>query len=83
VLGRRARRRGDLPPVRHGFTHFDLDIHPALLELDATPDRVMDGGEWLWYNPRSPHEIGLPAVVARLLDPDADHVTLQNAGGSQ
>ena len=43
----------------------------------------MDGDDWLWYNPRSPNEIGLPAVVARLLDRDADHFELQQAGGSQ
>jgi A/G-specific adenine glycosylase len=83
VLGGRARRRGGLPRVRHGFTHFDLEIQPQLLELETAPGRVMDGDDWLWYNPRSPNEIGLPAVVARLLDRDADHFELQQAGGSQ
>lgn len=63
-----ARLRSDLSPLRHGFTHFELDILPRMLDLEALPERVMDAGDWLWYNPRSPQQIGLPAVVDRLLD---------------
>lgn len=51
--------------VVHGFTHFELDIHPVLVRVD---DRaVMEGDGWLWYNRRDPAEVGLAAPVARLL----------------
>lgn len=52
-----------LPPVDHAFTHFDLRIQPVLC---AAPDGWR--GEGLWYNPRRPARIGLPAPVASLLD---------------
>jgi A/G-specific adenine glycosylase len=52
-----------LGPVDHAFTHFDLRIRPLLC---AAPPDWRSGG--LWYNPRRPVRIGLPAPVASLLD---------------
>ncbi len=62
-----------LPPVKHSFTHFDLDILPlpATLAPTATQtgNQVMDVGQHLWYNPHLPAaRIGLPAAVNRILD---------------
>jgi A/G-specific adenine glycosylase len=65
-LGVRPDRTHALAPVRHGFTHFELEIRPLCLTLDGTRC-VMAGEGWLWYNPRSPARIGLAAVVERLL----------------
>lgn len=62
----------ELPPVDHAFTHFDLRIQPLLL---AAPREW--SGEGLWYNPRDPARIGLPAPVASLLD--AFHEILENS----
>ena len=60
-----------LPAIDHAFTHFDLRIQPLLA---AAPDSwqpltgVRDGeGAGLWYNPREPARVGLPAPVASLL----------------
>jgi A/G-specific adenine glycosylase len=55
-----------LAPLRHGFTHFELEIRPLRLEVDGARC-AMAGDGWLWYNPRSPARIGLAAVVGRLL----------------
>ena len=53
------------PSLLHGFTHFELDIHPVLVRVD---DRaVMEGDGWLWYNRRDPAQVGLAAPVAKLL----------------
>lgn len=55
-----------LPVVRHGFTHFDLDITPVQVDI-APAARAMEGERWLWYNVRRPAQVGLAAPVARLL----------------
>lgn len=80
VLACGARPRSDLAPVKHGFTHFELDILPRVLDLEAPPGRVMDADDWLWYNPRAPHQIGLPAVVDRLLASDTAALMRQSGG---
>ena len=63
-----------LEPVRHGFTHLELEIQPVWLRIadggdgaDGAAAGVMDGDGWLWYNLRSPSRVGLAAVVERLL----------------
>jgi A/G-specific adenine glycosylase len=55
------------PVLRHGFTHFDLDMTPLEVQLPAAPARLMDGNRWLWYNVRQPAQVGLAAPVSRLL----------------
>ena len=55
-----------LPPMWHSFTHFDLDILPLPATCTQTGDRIMDAGQYLWYNPLSPAQIGLPAAVKRI-----------------
>ena len=58
-----------LPPLQHGFTHFDLDITPLLVETEsgARATHAMEGAETLWYNPHDPAPLGLAAPVARLM----------------
>ncbi len=56
-----------LPPLTHSFTHFDLDIRPLPATLTQTATAVMDAGQYLWYNPLSPAQVGLPAAVKRIL----------------
>jgi A/G-specific adenine glycosylase len=55
-----------LPLLRHAFTHFELEITPLRARCPSAP-RVMDGSGTLWYNPREPAHIGLPAPIAALL----------------
>lgn len=56
-----------LPTVRHAFTHFDLEITPVQVHCQGAAAGIMDGGEMLWYNARSPERIGLPAPIAALI----------------
>jgi A/G-specific adenine glycosylase len=55
-----------LPSVHHAFTHFDLEIRPVRARCDALAG-VMEGAATLWYNPREPARVGLPAPIAALL----------------
>jgi A/G-specific adenine glycosylase len=52
--------------LRHGFTHFDLEITPIRAQCEGLAG-VMEGGDTLWYNARQPPRIGLPAPIATLL----------------
>jgi A/G-specific adenine glycosylase len=56
-----------LARIRHAFTHFELTITPLYLEC-GTPACVMDGADRVWYNPREPARLGLPAPVRALLE---------------
>jgi A/G-specific adenine glycosylase len=47
--------------VRHGFTHFDLELGVAVYAGDSAP--VMEGGEW-WPLDRL-EEAGLPTLFAK------------------
>lgn len=59
-----------LAPVRHGFTHFRLEIQPVLLEVNgnAGANRIMEGGSALWYKGASTNRLGIAAPVRRILD---------------
>jgi A/G-specific adenine glycosylase len=56
-----------LGDVEHAFTHFDLVITPLLAHC-AGPAGVMDDAQSVWYNPRDPGRIGLPAPIKTLLE---------------
>lgn len=53
------------PPLRHGFTHFDLVIRPLVARCAGSAG-VQDTDE-LWYNPRRPQGVGVPAPIRTLL----------------
>ena len=52
-----------LGPYAHAFTHFDLTLHPLLVNV-ALPHAIADGERFTWYDPAQPPRIGLakPAV---------------------
>ena len=56
-----------LAPLRHTFTHFDLDIEPWIVELPAGEGLAAEG-EVRWQELASIESVGLPAPVARLLE---------------
>ncbi len=64
VTGGRNRK---LPDLHHGFTHFDLTIHPRHIEVLPSSNRIMDAEQYLWYNPNQPQSVGLPAAISKLL----------------
>ena len=63
-----------LPPLRHTFTHFMLDIQPLLLSPATRPDAVPSTASWQPVDALD--AVGLPAPVRRIL------VALQPAPGA-
>jgi A/G-specific adenine glycosylase len=68
-LGIAVKPAGELGPLRHTFSHFRLDIHPALLSVDdrGAADAVKDSPDRQWYGTHGAERLGLAAPVTRLL----------------
>ena len=49
------------PMIRHGFTHFDLDVEPVYVQLSAKPPGLP--GRWIGLD----HRLGVSALAVRLL----------------
>jgi A/G-specific adenine glycosylase len=73
-LGSAVRSLEMLPPRRHTFSHFHLDIQPLVVRLASGPNRVADRGRELWIDASDPDGIGLPAPIRRLLAEAAERV---------
>ncbi len=59
----------ELAALRHTFSHFRLDIRPALVSIDnaGAVSAVKDGADRQWYQIDSAERLGLAAPVTRLL----------------
>ncbi|MEA5446119.1 A/G-specific adenine glycosylase [Gammaproteobacteria bacterium AB-CW1] len=53
--------------LRHGFSHFELEIQPIRLDLPSRPEIVADTNSE-WFPLDHPPEVGLAAPVSKLLD---------------
>ena len=53
--------------VRHGFTHFELEIRPQPVQLVGDGLAQVQGTELVWYKPGTEPARGLAAPVRRLL----------------
>ncbi|MYB34597.1 MAG: A/G-specific adenine glycosylase [Gammaproteobacteria bacterium] len=57
-----------LARIRHGFSHYELEITPVLCEtIVPETDQTYDNHGYIWYNPKCPATAGLPAAVKRIL----------------
>ena len=54
-----------LTAFRHVFTHFDLTVHPLLLDMQVTPSATEPLGQWMTRTQAL--QSGLPAPVRTLL----------------
>ena len=75
-LGAPARALRFWPVLRHGFSHYELDITPVLVELERALPAVADTGDALWYRLQDAPPGGIAAPVRKLLD------TLRNSNGA-
>jgi A/G-specific adenine glycosylase len=55
-----------LPAIKHGFTHFTLDIQPVLCKVAGMPTSIGEPG-YRWLRGREIAEAALPAPVKKLL----------------
>jgi A/G-specific adenine glycosylase len=63
-VGARIETARALAPYEHAFTHFDLELHPLVVDVDA-PRAIAEPDRHLWYDPRNPARVGLtkPALA--------------------
>jgi len=54
--------------VRHSFSHYDLDIQPVVVRVDAVSRKVADGDGATWYELSEPPPGGMAAPVQKLIN---------------
>ena len=67
-LGLAITEVGELAPVSHGFTHFELEIRPILCELRGLADGIMDAPEFLWYNRDRDSNTARPVAMDKIFE---------------
>ena len=56
------------PPLSHSFSHYDLDIRPIFVRIDAPLSKVADGDDARWYSLNGAPPGGIAAPVRKLID---------------
>lgn len=56
-----------LPPIEHGFTHFELRLQPLRVRCSPSSE-VREADDRIWYALRSPPKIGLPRPIHQLFE---------------
>jgi len=54
--------------LRHSFSHYDLDIRPILVRVDAPLSKVADSDSTTWYRLGEAPPGGIAAPVKKLID---------------
>ena len=54
--------------LRHSFSHYDLDIQPILVRIDAPLSKVADSDGTTWYRLDEIPPGGIAAPVKKLID---------------
>ena len=60
------------PRLRHGFSHYDLDISPVLVRVTGEPPRLADTADTVWYRLQDDPPGGIAAPVRKLLGIDEE-----------
>lgn len=56
-----------LPPFRHTFTHFHLNIVPIHAEIEYLNDQILEAKTAVWHNAKKSLKLGIPKPVKHLL----------------
>jgi len=59
-------QRGE--PLRHAFSHFELEMHPLLVRCIGKAEELRDDDRFRWYDPAHPSKVGLPRPIALLIE---------------
>jgi len=54
--------------LRHSFSHFDLDIRPVVVRVDAVSRKVADSSDATWYSLNDDPPGGIAAPVQKLIN---------------
>jgi len=66
-VGHLPREMIRMPEVKHGFTHFQLEIVPVLVSVGGAPRRVADAG-CRWLDLRDAASAPIPVPVKKILE---------------
>lgn len=66
--GLQLRAQAALPPLRHAFTHFELELQPLRVQVAARADGVREQADQLWLKLSAETWPGLPAPVLKILN---------------
>ena len=64
--------------LRHSFSHYDLDIHPVVVHIDAGSRKVADCGDATWHRLDDAPPGGIAAPVQKLIDSLSNEINVQN-----
>lgn len=67
TLGQEPGRTAALEVLRHSFSHFDLDIQPVVVRVNAAQSKVADSADATWYRLDDAPPGGMAAPVQQLL----------------
>ena len=70
-------------PLRHSFSHYDLDIQPILVRVESPLRKVADSDSTTWYRLEDAPPGGIAAPVRKLLDRLQDTLNEGAAGWSE
>jgi A/G-specific adenine glycosylase len=65
--GLRLEKSRRLPVIQHGFSHYDLDLHPLRVQAQAGA-RIAEAPDLAWVTLPRTLNYGLPAPVRKLLE---------------
>lgn len=66
ILGCSPRSHAELTPIRHGFSHFELEMRPILLPVSTPLGEIREGDQWRWHD--GAQDLGMPAPIRRLVE---------------
>ena len=64
--------------LRHSFSHYDLDIQPVVVHIDAGSRKVADCGDATWHRLDDAPPGGIAAPVQKLIDSLSNEANVQN-----
>ena len=67
-LGYTISKSVPLPPLRHTFTHYQLEIEPLHLFVEAGNSIAEPAANSTWFDPAEPSILGLSGVVTKILE---------------
>lgn len=66
-LAARCVEKHAMEPLRHSFSHYDLDIQPVLVQADGVSRKVSDSIDRAWFAIDTKPPGGIAAPVSRLM----------------
>jgi A/G-specific adenine glycosylase len=64
--------------LRHSFSHYDLDIRPVVVHIDAASSKVADDGDATWHPLEAAPPGGIAAPVRKLIESLRNEIHVQN-----